>query len=83
MSYLCGMKQRIVHIILLLMTVGNLAAQTIVTGIVSDGKGPLAGANVFIIGTIDGCLTDSVGHFSFTTSKTGQVTLKTTFLTSC
>ena len=62
------------------MTVGNLAAQTIVTGIVSDGKGPLAGANVFIIGTIDGCLTDSVGHFSFTTSKTGQVTLKTTFV---
>ena len=74
------MKHRIAHIVLLLMTVCELTAQTIVSGIVSDGKEPLAGANVFIIGTIDGCLTDSLGRFSFTTSVTDEATLKATFI---
>ena len=80
MPYLCGMKQRITHIVLLLTAACNLAAQTLVSGIVSDGREPLAGANVFIIGTIDGCLTDSLGRFSFTTSASGEVTLKATFI---
>ena len=74
------MKHRIAHIILLLMTACNLAAQTTVSGTVSDGKEPLAGANVFIIGTIDGCLTDSLGRFSFTTSAENQATIKATFI---
>ena len=74
------MKHRIAHIVLLLMSACNLAAQTIVSGIVTDGKEPLAGANVFIIGTIDGCLTDSLGRFSFTTSMKGEVTLSATFI---
>ena len=58
------------------MAACNLAAQTIISGIVSDGKEPLAGVNIFIIGTIDGCLSDSLGRFSFTTTKTGEATLK-------
>jgi len=62
------------------MTACNLAAQTIVSGTVTDGKEALAGANVFIIGTIDGCLTDSLGRFSFTTSTTGEVTLSASFI---
>ena len=62
------------------MTVCNVTAQTTVSGLVSDGKESLAGANVFIIGTIDGCLTDSLGRFSFTTSQMGEVTLKATFM---
>ena len=74
------MKHRITHIVLLLTAACNLAAQTLVSGIVSDGKEPLAGANVFIIGTIDGCLTDSLGRFSFATSAAGEVTLKATFI---
>ena len=74
------MKHRIAHIVLWLMTVCNVTAQTTVSGLVSDGKESLAGANVFIIGTIDGCLTDSLGRFSFTTSQTGEVTLKATFM---
>ena len=80
MPYLCGMKHRITHIVLLLTAACNLAAQTLVSGIVSDGKEPLVGANVFIIGTIDGCLTDSLGRFSFATSAAGEVTLKATFI---
>ena len=74
------MKHRIAHIVLWLMTVCNVTAQTTVSGLVSDGKESLAGANVFIIGTIDGCLTDSLGRFSFTTFQTGEVTLKATFM---
>ena len=50
------------------------------SGIVTDGREPLTGANIFILGTIDGCLTDSLGRFSFTTSQTGEVTLKATFI---
>ena len=74
------MKHRIIHLIILLTVVGNLTAQTIVSGIVTDGKERLTGANVFIMGTVDGCLTDSLGQFSFTTSKTGEVTLKVIYI---
>ena len=55
-------------------------SQTIVSGIVTDGREPMAGANVFIIGTIDGCLTDSLGRFEFATSKTGELSVKATFI---
>ena len=74
------MKHRIAHIVLMLLAVCNLAAQTTISGVVTDGREPLASANVFIIGTIDGYLTDSLGRFSFTTLKTGEVTLKATFI---
>ena len=55
-------------------------SQTTVTGTVTDGREALAGANVFIIGTIDGCLTDSLGRFSFQTNKTGQMTLRVSYI---
>ena len=64
----------------MLATTFQLVAQTTVTGIVTDGKERLVGANVFIIGTIDGCLTDSLGQFAFHTSKAGEVTLKVTYM---
>ena len=80
MQYLCGMKHRIIHIALLLTSVCNLAAQTIISGMVKSGQEPLAGANVFIMGTIDGCLTDSLGRFSFSTSKTGEASIKITMI---
>ena len=74
------MKQRLTYLILLLMNAVCVMAQTTVSGIVMDKREPLAGANVFILGTIDGCLTDSAGHFSFTTMQKGEVTLKATFV---
>ena len=55
-------------------------SQTVVSGIVTDGREPMAGANVFIIGTIDGCLTDSLGRFEFTTNQTGELSIKVTFI---
>ena len=62
------------------MAVCNVTAQTTVSGFVSDGKESLAGAGVLMIGTIDGCLTDSLGRFSLTTSQTGEVTLEAIFM---
>ena len=73
------MKQRLITIIMLLVACRAMS-QTTVTGIVTDGRKPLAGANVFILGTIDGCLTDSLGQFSFMTDTTGEVTLRATFM---
>ena len=72
------MKRNIIILILLLTTAIAVNAQqptpattatTItISGRVTDGRQPVAGANVFIKGTIDGCLTDSLGRFSFTTN---------------
>ena len=64
----------------MLMASCQLSAQTTISGIVGDGKERLVGANVFIVGTIDGCLTDTLGRFAFDTSKTGQVTLQVTYM---
>ena len=74
------MKHRIAHIIIMLLIACTAMSQTTVTGTITDGREPLAGANVFIIGTIDGCLADSLGRFSFHTGKTGELTLRVTFM---
>ena len=62
------------------MMVIRVTAQTLVSGTVTNGHEPLVGANVFIYGTIDGCLTDSLGHFSFNTGQTEEITLKVTYI---
>ena len=74
------MKQQVAHIIIMLLVALSAKSQTTVSGVVTDGREPLAGANVFIIGTIDGCLTDSLGRFSFDTSLKGELTLRATFI---
>ncbi|MBR5325720.1 MAG: TonB-dependent receptor [Prevotella sp.] len=74
------MKQRLTHIMLMLLIAIGATSQTTISGIVTDGREPLVSANVYIIGTIDGCLTDSLGHFSFQTTKTGELTLQATFI---
>ena len=65
---------------LMLLVAISATSQTTISGIVTDGREPLVSANVYIIGTIDGCLTDSLGHFSFQTMKTGELTLQATFI---
>ena len=74
------MKQRLTQLILMLLVATGAQSQTTISGIVTDGREPLAGANVFIVGTIDGCLTDSLGKFSFQTDKTGEMTLRATYI---
>ncbi len=79
------MKRSIITLMLLLtgcvaILAQQNAADTVVTvsGTVTDGHEPIVGANVFIKGTIDGCLTDSLGRFTFTTSKTDSAVLMVT-----
>ena len=74
------MKQKFAHIVIMLMAVCHMEAQTIITGTVTDGRAPLPAANVFILGTTDGCLTDTLGRFCFTTTQTGELTLKATYI---
>ena len=74
------MKQQLVHIIIMLLVAVSATSQTRVSGVVTDGREPLVGANVYIVGTIDGCITDSVGRFSFLTSQTGELTLRVTYM---
>ena len=74
------MKHRLTHIIIMLLVACHAMSQTVISGIVTDGREPMPGANVFIIGTIDGCLTDSLGRFEFVTSQSGELSIKATFI---
>lgn len=56
----------------------SVITATMVSGTVTNGRQPLAGANVFVKGTTDGCLTDSLGRFSFTTASTDSAVLMVT-----
>lgn len=58
----------------------NVMSQTTITGVVTERHKPVPGTNVFIVGTIDGCMTDSLGQFSFTTYATGEQTLRACLL---
>ena len=64
----------------MLLIACHAMSQTVISGVVTDGRETMAGVNVFIIGTIDGCLTDSLGRFEFATSKTGELSIKATFV---
>jgi vitamin B12 transporter len=57
----------------LILAAGWLSAQTLVSGIVKDGKGhPLRGASITIKDTYDGATSDSLGHFSFQSTEKGD-----------
>ena len=48
--------------------------------ILNEQSKPIANANIFIKGTIDGATSDSLGNFSFTTSQRGDIILCTRML---
>ncbi|NHM03891.1 TonB-dependent receptor [Flavobacterium celericrescens] len=55
--------------------------QTTINGKVEDEKGrPIAAANVFIVGTYDGAISDETGNFSFITTAVGTQKLQISFL---
>ena len=58
------MEKRLLHLILVLMSVIGATAQTQIKGKVCDEYEPLPGVNVYIVGTIDGGMTDTDGLFS-------------------
>ncbi|MFL9844299.1 TonB-dependent receptor [Flavobacterium rhizosphaerae] len=75
------MKQTVTFLFFIMVLL-PVAAQTTLSGQVTDKKGyPIATANVYIEGTYDGAVTNSDGNFSFTTQSTGMQTMVITFLT--
>ena len=55
--------------------------QTTINGKVEDENGrPIAAANVFIVGTYDGAISDELGNFSFITTAVGTQKLQISFL---
>lgn len=74
------MKQFLTTLILALTASFQAFAQTQIDGMVSDAQGPLVGVNVFVVGTLDGSMTDSQGRFSFETRRTGELTLRASML---
>ena len=74
------MKQFFASLFLALTALCGAFAQTSIHGTVTDAQGPLTGVNVFVVGTLDGGITDSLGRFSFTTSRTGVQTLRAVLL---
>ncbi len=74
------MKNLLASIIVAVAASLSAFSQTRIDGRVYDSQGPLMGVNVFIVGTMDGCVTDSLGRFSFTTGKTGESTLRASLI---
>lgn len=74
------MKNRTLCIFLALAATCNAFAQTHICGTVTDEHGPLIGVNVFIVGTVDGSITDSLGRFMFETDRTGELMLRASLL---
>ena len=62
--------------LLFLLFSALLAAQTTISGTVTDGQGnPIIGANAYLEGSYDGSSTNDEGKFSFETAETGTQTL--------
>lgn len=74
------MKNILTAILLSVVCAVMLPAQTTVSGTVTDGKNPLAGANVFIYGTVDGCTTDTLGRFCFVTDSGEDAVICATYI---
>lgn len=53
-------------------SLGAQAESAVLHGIVRDARGPVAAVNVFVVGTLDGALTDSSGRFEIVTAKQPQ-----------
>ena len=68
-------------IFIALFSSAAVEAQTSINGKISDSKGePVIGANIFILGTIEGTSSNTDGIFSFKTSQQGTITLVVSFM---
>ena len=74
------MKRFLTVALVALLLVTNGMAQHVISGCVTDGRQPLIGANVFVVGTIDGAVTDMDGRFRFQTTCEGEVTVRVSYV---
>lgn len=73
------MKLIIMTLFSLMFSLAALAQNVKINGKVTNEKGePLASANIFIEGSIDGAISEEDGSFAFETSTSGQVKLVVT-----
>ncbi len=67
--------------ILILISICTSHAQNIINGIIKDEKGsPIAGANIYLEGTIEGTSSITTGEFTFETQENGLVTLVVSYI---
>ncbi len=60
-----------------MLTTNSALAQQVITGKVTDGKNPIAGATILVSGSDAGTSTDAEGNFSLTTNQNeGQIQIK-------
>jgi len=68
-----------IYLLVLLSYAGAMSAfaqlRTVEGKVLNEQSKPLANVNIFIKGAIDGAISDSLGYFSFTTSRKGEITL--------
>lgn len=70
---------RILILLILLLQINLLRAQTMVAGTVKDNKGkPIPGVSLAIKDSYDGATTDSTGNFRFSTTEKGKQVLVVT-----
>ncbi len=74
------MKNILTIIAILFAASASALGQTRISGKVYDDLGPLAGVNVFILGSIEGAVSDTSGCFSFVSSRKGEQTLVASML---
>lgn len=74
------MKSLTIWIFLTVTSIATAQTVKIKGKILDDNKQPVIGANVYFEGTYDGASTDTLGNFSFSSAKKGEVKLVATSL---
>lgn len=73
--------KKTIFVLLCFFSVFSIFSQTEISGTVKDNTGmPIAGANVFILGSTDGAISDFDGNFKVSTNLTGEQTLQISYL---
>ncbi len=74
-------KMKHLFLILFYFLIISAQAQVKLSGVVTSKEGePITGANLYFVGTYEGCTTDSAGNFSFTSDLAGEQQLIVSFI---
>ena len=73
--------KKLILVLLTMMVIQNLTAQTTVKGALKDNKGkPVAGASISIKDSYDGATSDSAGNYSFKSMEKGSQLLLISYI---